>query len=282
MKRTAFTVISLVVLFSTVVVSQLCSSANGNPNWRPWENPISYPILDVVSPVEGRWYSSNDVWLNFTLTKPSDWFSKPDCYVSYVTYCVDGSATGPYGHISDNSDENEVIIEVQDPRGVPNPPTSFSFSFDLEGLTDGKHTLEILVEGNYDWTGFGYTFPRTSFTVDTVPPQVSVLDLDNKTFSMPEVPLSFTVTETALKITYCLDGQENVTISGKETLTNLTYGNHNLTVFATDNAGNIGASETLFFTIVEPFPTSLVMASAIPVTVVLVGLGLLVYRIKRK
>jgi len=166
MNKTAFAVISLVMLFSTVFISQLSSSANANPNWRPWENPISYPILDVVSPVDGGSYPSNDVWLNFTVTKPSDWFTKSDCYISYVTYCIDGSASGPYGYISDNSDENETIIAVQD-KGVENPPTSFSFSFKLEGLTYGTHTLEILVEGNYNWTGFGYTFPRTIFTVRT-------------------------------------------------------------------------------------------------------------------
>jgi len=164
MKKTAFAVVSLVVLFSTVVISQKANSAKGNPNWRPWENPISYPTIDIVSPVKGGSYPPNDVWLNFTLTKPSDWFTKPDCYISYVTYCVDGSASGPYGYISDNSDENETIIAVQD-KGVENPPTSFSFSFNLEGLTAGTHTSEILVEGNYDWTGFGYTFPRTYFTV---------------------------------------------------------------------------------------------------------------------
>jgi hypothetical protein len=170
MKKTALAIILTIVLFSTVFISQTLSLANANPGWKPWENEISYPTLDVLSPVAGESYPSNDIWLNFTLTKPSDWLNKTDCYISYVTYCVDGSASGPYGQISDNSDENETIIEVQDPRGVLNPPTSFSFSFDLEGLADGEHTLEILVEGNYDWTGFGYTFPRTSFTVYTSSP----------------------------------------------------------------------------------------------------------------
>ena len=165
MKKTALAIILTTVLFSTVFISQTLSLANANPGWKPWENEISYPTLDVYSPVAGESHPSNDIWLNFTLTKPSDWLNKTDCYISYVTYCVDGSATGPFGHISDGSDENETIIQVQDPQGVANPPTSFSFSFELEGLADGEHTLEILVEGNYDWTGFGYTFPRTSFTV---------------------------------------------------------------------------------------------------------------------
>jgi len=165
MKKTALAMMLTIVLFSTVFISQTLNFANTNPGWKPWENEISYPTLDVYSPGAGESYPSNDIWLNFTLTKPSDWLNKTDCYISYVTYCVDGSASGPYGQISDNSDENETIIEVQDPKGVANPPTSFNFSFNLEGLADGEHTLEILVEGNHGWSGFGYTFPRTSFTV---------------------------------------------------------------------------------------------------------------------
>jgi hypothetical protein len=168
--KKALVVMPLVVLLSTLVVSQFCNSVNANPNWRPWENEISYPTIDVVSPVEGGNYSSDDVWLKFTLTKPSDWFSKPDCYISYVTYYVDGFASGPYGHISDNSDENETIIEVVD-KGVENPSDSFSFSFILEGLTAGNHTIDFLVEGYYDWTGFGINFPRTSFAVYNSPTQ---------------------------------------------------------------------------------------------------------------
>jgi hypothetical protein len=66
------------------------------------------------------------------------------------------------------------------------------------------------------------------------------------------------------------------------TFNQLVCGSHTLTVYANDTVGNMGAYPTITFTIEEPFPTSLVVASAIPVAVVLVGLGLLLYGIKRK
>jgi len=155
MKKKAFAVISLVVLLSTVVVSQLCNSANGNP-WLASKHPYSKPKLDVDSPVDVGTYSSDNVWLNFTLTKPSDWFTTPDCYISYVTYWIDGFAT-------DNV-ENETVIAVQD-KDVENPPASFSFSFNLEGLTAGTHTLGIMAQGIYEGTGFNTYYPRINFTV---------------------------------------------------------------------------------------------------------------------
>jgi len=60
----------------------------------------------------------------------------------------------------------------------------------------------------------------------------------------------------------------------------LANGEHNLTVYATDEAGNMGASETIYFSVAEPFPTTLVMASVITVSVA--GIALLVYFKKRK
>jgi hypothetical protein len=73
-----------------------------------------------------------------------------------------------------------------------------------------------------------------------------------------------------------LDGQENVTINANATLTGLSEGDHNLTVYATDEAGNVGASETIYFSI---FPTTLAIAV---VTVAVIGIVLLVYFKKRK
>ena len=89
--------------------------------------------------------------------------------------------------------------------------------------------------------------------------------------------------ESVSKISYVLDGQENVTVAGNTTLANLPYGEHNVKVYATDNVGNIG-SETITFTIAEPEPepflTTLVVASVITVSVVCVGL--VVYFKRRK
>jgi hypothetical protein len=122
-----------------------------------------------------------------------------------------------------------------------------------------------------------------AFSIDTIPPVVSVLESDNTTFAESEVPFNFTVNESFSKISYVLDGQENVTLAGNATLAGLSCGVHNVTVFAWDAAGNAGASETVFITITEPpesFPTTLVIAPVASVAVV--GVGLTVYFRKRK
>ena len=150
---------------------------------------------------------------------------------------------------------------------------------------------------------------NVSFTIDAIfekvfpdkiPPVISVLSVENKTYDTSDVPLNCTVNESVTQITYSLDGQENVTIpvgqapynfdgqenlmiAGKTTLTNLTDGEHSLTVYATDEAGNTGASETIYFNVEvpEPFPTVPVAAASVA-AVVVVGAGLLIYFKKRK
>jgi hypothetical protein len=93
------------------------------------------------------------------------------------------------------------------------------------------------------------------------------------------VPLNFTVNEPFSKATYSLDGQENVTISGNTTLTGLPNGDHNVTVYATDEFGNTGVSKITYFSVEVPFPTTLVAVAI--VAVVVVSVGSLVYFKKR-
>ena len=98
---------------------------------------------------------------------------------------------------------------------------------------------------------------------DTTPPTISILSPEYKTYATNEVSLTFTVSEPASWIGYCLDGQENQTIAGNTTLFDLADGLHNLVVYAEDASGNIGASEFVQFTVEagepeplpEPFPT---------------------------
>ena len=66
----------------------------------------------------------------------------------------------------------------------------------------------------------------------------------------------------------------------------MTNGFHSITVYANDTFGDMGASETITFTIAipepTPFPTAPVAAVSGASAVVVVGAGLLVYFKKRK
>ena len=80
---------------------------------------------------------------------------------------------------------------------------------------------------------------------------------------------------------YSLDGQETATVTGNTTLTGLSWGLHNVTVYAKDLFENTGNSDTIWFSIAEPFPTTLV-AVASGASIAIIGIGLLIYFKKRK
>jgi hypothetical protein len=97
------------------------------------------------------------------------------------------------------------------------------------------------------------------------------------------VSLAFAVNKPALWIGYSLDGQDNVTVTGNTTLSGLTSGLHNVTVYVKDTFENTGASTTIIFSIAEepePSPTTLVVASA--VSMAFIGVDLIVYFTKIK
>jgi hypothetical protein len=159
MKRIGLALTLTIVLFSTVVISQTVSLANANPNWKPWESTIEVPTITFTSPIMLDSYPSDNIHLKFTVTTPSDWIpSKGE--IRFISYCVDGFADGI-------EDENETRVEVQDSLGVVNKPSSFNFSFNLAGLKDGEHTVEVFVDGIYEATGFGTSAQRIKFTVYT-------------------------------------------------------------------------------------------------------------------
>jgi N-acetylneuraminic acid mutarotase len=127
---------------------------------------------------------------------------------------------------------------------------------------------------NEQYTPLGY---------GTVPPTINVASPENVNYTANEVALNFTVNRQVEWMRYSLDGNENVTVTGNITLTGLSIGLHNVTVYAKDEFENTGASETIIFTIAEepePFPTTLV--AVILVSVAIVGASLLVYYVKFK
>jgi hypothetical protein len=89
------------------------------------------------------------------------------------------------------------------------------------------------------------TPPLASALLDTSPLKITNLSVANTTYLTGNVPLNFTINGNTTQITYSLDEQANVTIPGNTTLTGLSVGAHNVTVYAWDiDSGNIGASQT--------------------------------------
>jgi predicted phage tail protein len=122
----------------------------------------------------------------------------------------------------------------------------------------------------------------TSTLPDNIPPQINILSPLNQTYNESSVSLIFTLDKTVNWIGYSLDNQQNVTITGNDTIANIANGNHKITVYANDTFGDMGTSETITFTVAakaespEPFPTNAV-AVASGASVAVVGVGLFWY-----
>jgi N-acetylneuraminic acid mutarotase len=87
-----------------------------------------------------------------------------------------------------------------------------------------------------------------------VSPTITICSPTDVIYDDSIVPLVFTVDKPVDLMCYSLDGQANITITGNTTLTNLSNGLHNLTLYAKYAGGLIGVSENLIFsTKLKPF-----------------------------
>jgi hypothetical protein len=281
----------LVLLLSPLVASLFVNLARANPFHFPIDNnpDPGQPLINVTSPNQNQIYTVTDIWLTFTVTKPEKWFgSDPFSYlgevyncngeITFVRYSLDGKQSENF---SANDDDWYAIYRRPMRR-------TLRFSFHLTGLSEGKHTLIVDFEGKYEYLKSRTSNVLTSkvvansteiqFTVDTVSPHISVLSPRNETY-LSETPLNFTVNEPVSQTAYSIDGNDNVTVVNNSTLAGLSVGEHNVTIYATDLAGHSGVSETITFTVAEPFPTVAVASGA---SVAAVGVALLVYFKKHK
>jgi len=136
-------------------------------------------------------------------------------------------------------------------------------------------------------TQFNLTQLYTPVDYGTIRPEISILSpVENQTFNESSFPLVFNVDRTVSLQSYSLDGKANVTLSRNETIDGITNGLHNITVYAEDTFGNIGASQTINFTIAkheaETFPIVIVAAVSGAIAIAVVCAGLLVYFKKHK
>ena len=145
MRKTAYAkmlVSALLFLVEAQVVLVLA-----NP-YGPWWAPESrypdwgYPEITVTTLVQNGTYLQNDVWLNLTVTKPSNW-TDFEGQLTYVIYLIDGNRS----NFIKNDYYGATRIPIEDPLGAANSPLEFSFSIKLEGLSEGSHHMDVVAEG---------------------------------------------------------------------------------------------------------------------------------------
>jgi len=142
MKRTVLAFV-MMLLFVAVAGTQLVNSARADP-FMPsgsWSDDPIPPSIDVQSPSENLTYwSERDVWLNFTVTKPStSWYSTrmnpyPERYAT-----THGNLT----QVNFSLDRKPEMTpdKISEDRGV------LSFSVKIGTLPAGRHTITIHAEG---------------------------------------------------------------------------------------------------------------------------------------
>ena len=246
-------------------MSTLIGSGNADPMF-----VFSPPPLELISPQADRAYSALSV--DFAASNPeSSWYTSTS---SNVQCFLDGK-----------------LLDNPDLKQIP-------FSVPLKKLEIGRHTVRVVADITIQPFSDSYSqWVSTHFfgldgvhRVDSgdvaffvnVFFRFQVLSPQPRTYGGSDVRLEFAAGDGVSRFEYCLDGEENIAISGNTTFNGLPAGAHNVTVYGFDQLGNLGSSETVYFS-VEPFPTALVAAAVIVVVVVaVVSFGLVAYFLRRK
>jgi hypothetical protein len=267
--------ITLAIALLSSVLFMACSVnlAKANPIGAEVEYK-ALPVITINSPINGTTFLTDNLTLNVTVTKPDGWLIRGGNarqMLKSISYELDGKVYGPFMANS--------YLE-----------TAFNYSSNLTNLEVGLHSLKVQADAN-GWAIeihdlWQREVPITAstdmvyFWVEKSVPNVVIMPIENSSTS--DIPLNISINATTSKVTYSLDNQENVTIAGNTTLTGLSSGLHNVTVYAWDMAGNVGSSETVTFTIAEPepFPTTLIAVVSGTATAV-IGFSLLIYFRKR-
>jgi hypothetical protein len=144
-------------------------------------------------------------------------------------------------------------------------------------LNDYGEKLDIIYDdGLQPGNNYGYNQLIYWDSYTPPPPKISILSPENRTYTLNNVSLTFSVNKQVTWMGYSLDGQAQNILTENATLYNLPYGSHNVTVYAKDEFENMGVSETIDFFVEqpspEPFPMTLVIVSSAVAAAVAIGI----------
>jgi hypothetical protein len=127
---------------------------------------------------------------------------------------------------------------------------------ELPVLANGSHCITVYLECKWE-TGDsvgshihrGFDSQRVYFSV--LSPIVLFM---HQSYNTTEIPLDFSINDTASPIIYSLDSQANVTISGNTTITGLTEGTHSINIVTPDAEWHWVNFDTATFNVTLPSP----------------------------
>lgn len=261
------------LLFTGVAGTQIIKKVKAWPPYEP--DAESLIAISVFSPENNRLYSTDTLKLNFSVTAGKN---TTNSLISNVCYKTDWQEENSTVFSFDGYFLRELMVQLAYPRQIVLPTSRVSKILNITGVPDGNHSITIYASiwhyssmerrmdvfeeyFDYDDLTMASIKKTVDFTIDTAPPVISILSTEGK-YDSSDVFLNFTVNEVVSQITYSLDGQNKVMISENITLAELGNGDHNVTVYATDLAGNTG-SETMYFSVEIPFPSLLVATASI-------------------
>jgi len=291
MKKTATTIaLALVFLAATSLVAVEIQVSKANPYYQepvytdvPPPEGTQAPIIIIQTPQNGSFHPKN-VTLAFDVIIPKTNGEQQARYGLSELYYKGSWNTEitviTRAHIPEKFDDNtSYSVDLSDVWGGNLSITVYAVG--LGTILTGQEIVNPYMYIYYDRFEMA-SYSTVSFIKDLVPPRVSVLSPQNTTYTAPDVKLDFTVNEGVSQILYSLDNKGNQTISGNFTLTGLLDGEHSVTLFVADLAGNAVSSKTLFFDVNSPEPFPIVpVAVATVISLILLCTGLLVYLKKR-
>lgn len=238
-------------------------------------------IVKIHSPYENQVYSSRNIVFSVSVESPrKDYWEMTSVRITIF--------------LDDKAKSAETITQYLDQQGLV-----ASYESVLRVEEEGVHSMYILADIEYlshhpvwpvsDFVGSGKS-DLVSFKVASPVPVVMILSPVQETYSSSDLSLDFTISKSVSWMGFSLDGQDNVTVAGNSTLTDLADGTHQIVVYVTDLAGQTGSSHIRYFTVdtsspsapfSTSFPTTLIMAIAVLVSVVTISFGLVAYFVRR-
>jgi hypothetical protein len=212
-------------------------------------------LVTVYSPVNTT-YNTPNILFNYTV------YVGIGMHIS-LNYTLDGTLTGNMPYVVINPHELHVMYTARGQVQLPE-------------LSEGSHTLTIAYQTDFSFTVV-HTFVNTIyFAVDLAAPEV-VLDATPPTITIqtPQtnqtyagaVPLNVLLSEPTTDFKINIDRNRTLTLPAQNTsLTDLSVGEHVLSIEANDLVGNYGYSKYVTFYVSEPTPAPMPTEASIDPT----------------